>query len=340
MIIFQKKIICLSVFIILSTFGLLRAHAALINIQVSLSNFTMYGMSDYQFEFETTTALVAETVVIIQDTSNNINFDNFTINDIDIEVDGLDGEVDLVENGDAWIVEHADSANGNYLSFIVPSYIDANTLVTIKLGANATYQAAGESFIQNPIAGLFPVEILVDVDTYVAEIAILQQSTYRYQVTIESPYLTLETSLSDISLGELSQFSTNVNSVQNIIVSTNASSGYVLFAETAGLTNTNAAYTIAAYNNEPSVQGSDGWGYNVELNTVPNSGSLPVAAGGVDVNPFLDSNFFTGTSSILASSLGISIGHSYYLTLVANISPIAPAGVYTGEIEFKLVGNF
>lgn len=224
----------------------------------------------------------------------------------------------------------------------------SSTCVRFRLGANAVTGANGSTFITNGSAASADATVTVggtfgDSGTLFVPIISNDQVTITATVV---PSISFSISANSVGFGTLAtgnpRFATSDTlgsstelSAHNLIVGTNAASGYGVYV--LGNTLASASNTIAAIGGTAasSTFGSAQFGMRVSA-----SGGI-----GASVSPynFTTSYAYAGTAtttSQIATATGPSANTTYLVYYVANIAALTPAGNYSTTLTYTAVGTF
>ncbi|HSX35657.1 MAG TPA: hypothetical protein VLH84_01845 [Patescibacteria group bacterium] len=141
-------------------------------------------------------------------------------------------------------------------------------------------------------------------------------------------------------LGELSSVVTSVAESQ-LVVATNASNGYSMWA--AGTSMTSGNNVITAMSGGTSQVNTSQFGINLRANTLPPGGADPSGPGtnGVITAGYNQPDHYRFVSGdVLADSFVPDNPLKYTVTYVVNIPSAQPGGVYSTTLTYICLGNF
>jgi len=147
---------------------------------------------------------------------------------------------------------------------------------------------------------------------------------------------------SSINMGA---FSTTTPAIGTSMFSaaTNGASGYTVSVAGTTLTNPGGTATIPALTSQTaSAPGTSQFGINVAANTAPSVGAAIAGTGtAVAAATYGTTNQFRFVSGdTLASVTGPSLGNTFTVSYLANVSPLQKAGTYTANLTFVCTPTF
>lgn len=339
--------------ILISTLSVATASAAaLTGMSDTLSTAKINTVSNHTIVFTTPTGIGNGSTTVITFQSDFSIPGGLTFADVDISTSTGPITLAAVPNGSTLGVVRT-SATTLTITSSSSSIIPAGAQVTIKIGTNTTFQSVGTFQITNATTngsktvavngsmsdnGTTTVQLLTDDG--VAVNAVVPQS------------LTFSITSNSISFGNLSSgapryaSSTNAGgdaadtSAHDILVSTNAPSGYTITVQGQTLTSQqNASNTINAIGGTPATSsiGTEQFGiYAVKSGPGVN---------GTIATPYVTASSFgydatATTSTTFASGSSSTDTQTYSLHYLANISALTEAGTYSANIIYVGTANF
>jgi hypothetical protein len=143
-----------------------------------------------------------------------------------------------------------------------------------------------------------------------------------------------------INFGELSSQATKSASTQ-LVLATNASSGYNLYADGTTMTAGNSIIP-ALTTSDVSRPGTSQFGFNFVANSTPAVGSDPVGPGSaiVDTNYAIANQYRFGNGELVASSPSASDYRKFTISYIVNIANSQPPGIYVTTLTYVAVASF
>jgi len=224
--------------------------------------------------------------------------------------------------------------------------VTAGSVIRIKIGTNATNQSTGVRQITNTTTNGSKVIAISGTftDTGNITVNILTDDQVAVTATVDQS-LTFSISDNTIGFGSLSASaacfaqgtaacSASEIEAHNLIVGTNAASGYTTTVQ--GATLTFGAFTITAIGgtNTASAVGTEQFGLRMTATGGIGTVTAPYAAAGFA---------YAGTASTASqvnSSTGASANTTYSARYLANITATTEAGAYTSTLTYVATANF
>jgi hypothetical protein len=140
-------------------------------------------------------------------------------------------------------------------------------------------------------------------------------------------------------IGILSPLVTGLAQSQ-MVVATNADSGYSLWVQ--GGTMTSGNNTIPAMNGAASQQGVGQFGINLRANTAPVIGQDPVGPGLATISAGYNqqNQYRYQSGDILATASDPDDNLKYTVSYIVNVDPNQPGGVYATTLTYVVLANF
>jgi hypothetical protein len=357
---FQKigKIVLVGMVLFLST-PLLPAQATHISVKDTMSRLKTGVASNHEIVFTldaSTNIIQDETITITFAASWADGLNSIDCEDIDILDDAVQESIAevAVESCAADTDEWGAIVAGDVLTLTAPSgaltYIDASSVVTIKIGTNATEEHTGNTQITNPAAGNDLVISIggtgdsgSDPDGSLA-VSIIAEDQVEVTATVD-PTFTFTISSDSCALGTLSV--SNVQTCSVILTTTtNAVSGYtttvVGTATGAELVHSNLTDNI---NNATGVEvnaGSEEFGIGTSdsgVDIVTESDCAGADGGSAADAESIDS-VGENTPASVASAAGPVSAEATTACFAASIATTTIAGSYTATTTFISTGTF
>ncbi len=297
-------------------------------------------VANHTIRFTTPTGVSSgQTIILTFDNATSVSA-SLTYTDIDLQDDGVDVTLAAAPVTTTWGVVRT---SGTVITFTNgTTSVAPGSIITIKIGTNATNQTTGVNQITNGTAGTTLLYISGTFgDTGTIGIPILADDVVVVNAVV-APTISFAVSDNTIFFGNLRATGnscwaqgTDPGAVPcptvteteafNITAGTNATSGYVVTVQ--GDTLTSAAgdtITPLATNTVPSI-GVEQFG--IRFNATGGSGTVSA--------PYLAAGYaYTATASTaipIASSIGPSATTTYSARYLANIAPLTEAGIYTAN---------
>jgi hypothetical protein len=143
-----------------------------------------------------------------------------------------------------------------------------------------------------------------------------------------------------INFGELSSQAAKSASTQ-LVLATNASSGYNLYADGTTMTAGNSIIP-ALTTGDVSRPGTSQFGFNFVANSTPAVGSNPAGPGSASVDPnyAVANRYRFGNGELVASSPNASDYRKFTVSYIVNIASSQPPGIYVTTLTYVAVASF
>jgi hypothetical protein len=346
--------ILLGIFLFMYSFGFIFIYTAHASSLTSLSDIvstqSASANTDSTISFTTPTGVASgETIILTFSSSSTAPTINasLTYTDIDVLDDGVNITLAGTPSGaTAGVVR----TSATVITFTNgTTAISAGSVITFKIGTNATNQSTGVYGITNGTAGTMYVAVSGSFgDTGVMSIPIISNSAVTISATVDE---TLSFSISDstIYFGNLSPSfacfaqgtdpgavtcpSTSEIDAFSMTAQTNSTTGYTVTVQ--GATLTSGVNTITALPaNTNSSAGSEQFGMRFTHSGGSGAVTSPYAASGYAYTA-------TASSAVeVASSTVATTTDTYSARYIANISSVTEAGSYSTTQTFVATANF
>ncbi len=325
--------------------------ASLTNLSDTLSTESASTVSTHTISFITPTGVGSGDTIILTFSSSatapSINA-SLTFTDVDVLDDGVDLTLASTPSGaTAGVVR----TSATVITFTNgTSAISAGSIVTFKIGTNATNQSTGVFGITNGTVGTMYVAITGTFgDTGVMSVPILSSSAVSVSATVNET-LSFSLSDSDIFFGKLSSSfacfaqgsdpgsssacpTTSEAEALSISAQTNSPTGYTITVE--GATLTSGLNTITALPaNTNSSAGSEQFGMRLVHSGGSGSVTAPYSASGYAYTAS------SGSPVQVASVSSETTTDTYSVRYIANIASNTEAGSYSTTQTFVATANF
>lgn len=319
--------------------------ASLTALSDILTNATQSAVSNHTIQFTTPTGVAAGQTIILTFQSDFLASTTMDYTDMDVLVNSVQVTLGSAAVGAAWGAVRTSGTvitltNGNVA-------VTAGSVIKILIGTNATNQSTGVRQIANPSsAGNYTVTITgTFTDTGSITVPILANDQVAVSATVAQT-LTFSISTTTVGFGTLNTgAATYANSAgtgsaspvtaHNIIVGTNAASGYTLTVQ--GSTLTSGLNTIAAIGGTAAASSIGTPQFGLDLQASGGTGTVS--------SPYNSSTLFAyaataTTTSQVASATTASANTTYSAQYLANISSLTPAGSYSTALTYVATANF
>ncbi len=324
--------------------GVQTAYAAAITAASdTLSSQKVSTLANHDIQFTTPTGVASGQTIIITLPSDFSIAAAMDFTDMDVLDDASNVTLAASPSGATWGAVRTSATvitltNGT-------TVVTAGSVMRIKIGTNATNQSTGVRQITNTTSNGSKVIAISGTftDTGNITVNILTDDQVAVTATVDQS-LTFSISDNTIGFGSLSSSaacyaqgtaacSASEVEAHNVIVGTNAGSGYSMTLN--GTTLTSGAFTITAIgaSNTASAIGTEQFG----LRMTATGGSGTVTA------PYAASGFALNTASFpsqVASASGSSANTTYSARYIANIASNTEAGAYTSTLTYVTTANF
>jgi len=323
--------------------GLKIGFAASISVASdTLSSQKVNTLANHDIQFTSPTGVASGQTIIITFPADFSIDAALTFTDIDVLDDAVQLTLAAAPSGATWGAVRTSGTVITLTNGTTP--VGAGSVMRIKIGTNATNQSVGVKQITNTttngakaiaISGTF-------TDTGTITVQILTDDQVAVTATVDQS-LTFSISDNAIGFGSLSSSaacfaspspacSASEIEAHNIIVGTNAGSGYTMTVN--GTTLTSGAFTISA--NAANTASTVG---------VEQFGLRATATGGVGavVAPYAAAGFAFDSAAFpdqLATAAGPSANTTYSVRYIANIAPQTEAGSYSATLTYVATANF
>ena len=327
------------------------AHASsLTNLSDILSTQSASTSANHTISFTTPTGVASgETIILTFSSSTTAPTINasLTYTDIDVLDDGVDITLGSTPSGaTAGVVR----TSATVITFTNgTSAITAGSVITFKIGTNATNQSTGVYTITSGTAGTMYVAVTGSFgDTGVLSVPIISSSNVSVTATVDDT-LSFSVSDSDIFFGNLSSSfacfaqgsdpgavtcpTTSETEAFSMTAQTNSLTGYTVTVQ--GGTLTSGLNTITALPaNTNSSAGSEQFGMRLVHSGGSGSVTAPYSASGYAYTAT------SGTAVEVASATVATTTDTYSVRYIANISTVTEAGSYSTTQTFVATANF
>ena len=325
------------------TGGVQVAYAAsLTALSNTLSSQKISTLANHDLQFTTPTGVASGQTIIITFQSDFSIAAAMDFTDMDVLDDGVNVTLAASPSGATWGAVRTSATvitltNGT-------TAVGAGSVMRIKIGTNATNQSTGVRQITNTTTNGSKTVAMTGTFTDVGTttVNILTDDQVAVTATVDQS-LTFSISDNTIGFGSLSASaacfaqgtagcSASEVEAHNIIVGTNAGSGYSMTVN--GTTLTNGAFTIATTSaNTASTVGSEQFGLRMTATGGVGAVVAPYAAAGY---AFDSLNF----PDQVAAATGASANTTYSVRYIANIASNTEAGAYTSTLTYVTTANF
>ncbi|HNW71648.1 MAG TPA: hypothetical protein PKZ36_00460 [Candidatus Paceibacterota bacterium] len=320
--------------------------SALTSLKDTLTSEKASTVANHTIVFTTPTGVAASQTIILTFDNGTTFTSGLDFTDIDLADDGTEVTLAATATGTTWGV----SAASPVITFTNGStVVAAGSVITIKIGTNASSGGTGDKQIINGASGTTKLVITgTFTDTGTIAIPIIADDTVVVNAVVQ-PIISFTLSDNTIYFGNLSSSvncfaqGTDPGNVTcpitseaeafKITAGTNATSGYVITVQGGTLTSGLNTITPLA-SNTPSAPTTEQFG--IRFNASGGSGTVtaPYAASGYA---------FTATTSSavqIASSSAVSDTTTYSARYLANISTSTEAGIYTASHTYVATATF
>ncbi|MBU1146663.1 hypothetical protein KKD80_03920 [Patescibacteria group bacterium] len=345
--------------ILMLAFPSVPAHATHTSIKDTMSRLKTGVGSNHEIQFTldaSTNIIEDETIIITFAASWTDGLNSIDCEDIDIMDDATQEDIAevAVEACAATATEWGAIVAGDVLTLTAPSgastYIDASSVVTIKIGTNATEEHTGDTQIVNPAAGN-DLAITIggtgdsgtDPDGQLA-VSIIAEDQVTVTATV-LPSFTFTISSSTCALGDLTLGTVQTCNV-TLTTTTNAVSGY-----TTTVVGTAAGAEMVHSNLTDDIDNATG----VEVNANSEEFGIGTSDSGVDIVQESDCAGADGGAAADAESIDTN-GDNVAASVASAAGPVAAdatiacfaasaaattvAGQYTSTVTFISTGTF
>ncbi len=336
--------LCLVIGSLVLTGGIQVAYAATItSASNTLSSQKVSTLANHDIQFTTPTGVASGQTIIITFPADFSIAAAMDFTDIDVLDDTVNVTLAASPTGATWGAVRTSATvitltNGT-------SAVVAGSVMRIKVGTNATNQSTGVRQITNTTtAGSKAIAISgTFTDTGTITVNILTDDQVAVTATVDQS-LTFSISDNTIGFGSLSASaacfaqgtagcSATEVEAHNLIVGTNAGSGYSVTLN--GNTLTNGAFTVAAIGatNTASSVGAEQFGLRMTASGGAGTVSVPYAAAGFAFDS-------AALPDQVASATASSANTTYSVRYIANIASNTEAGAYTSTLTYATTANF
>lgn len=323
--------------------GTVAYAAAITSASDTLSSSKVSTLANHDIQFTTPTGVASGQTIIITFPADFSIAAAMDFTDMDVLDDAVNATLAAAPSGATW---GAVRTSGTVITLTNgTTAVGAGSVIRVKIGTNATNQSTGVRQITNTttngskaiaISGTF-------TDTGNITVTILTDDQVAVTATVDQS-LTFSISDNTIGFGSLSASaacyaqgtagcSASEVEAHNLIVGTNAGSGYTMTVN--GTTLTSGAFTITAIGstNTASSFGNEQFGLRMTATGGSGTVSAPYAAAGFafDTAAFPDQ---------VASATGASANTTYSARYLANIGSATEAGAYTATLTYVATANF
>ena len=350
--------IAIAVFsLIMSVFGQIpvASAATITSFSDNLTRLKASTLADHEIKFVSPTGIAAGQTVTLTFGTPGFTLGTFAVANVDFATgsSGVCSSATYTEqtlaaspSGATWGIATSSATTITLTSGSGTSA--AGNCVRFRLGANAVTGGTGVSFITNGSAGATTATVTVGgnfTDSGTLFVPIISNDQVSITATVD-PSISFSISTNSIGFGTLTsanaRFATSDTlgtstevSAHNLIVGTNASSGYGLYV--LGATLGSASNTIASIGSTAasSTAGSAQFGLRVSAS----------GGSGTSLPPYSFTTSYaygasTSTQSQIASATAPSANTTYSAFYVANIPAQQPAGAYSTTLTYTAVGSF
>jgi len=332
------------------TLGVMTVSAAsLSSLSNTLSTAKISTLANHDFSFITPTGVGSGQTIIITFPSDFSVPAGLTYADIDVSDDGSQINLAAAPSGaTAGVVR----TSGTVITFTNgTTAIVSGSVVRIKIGTNATNQSTGTFQITNAttpgsksigITGSF-------TDTGTTTVQLLTDDAVAITASVDQS-ITFSISSNSINFGTLSsasaRYASSTNSAgdsidtvaHNLLVSTNAPSGYTITVQGGWLTSQQNAANMITANVTQAVSsvGSEQFG----IYATKSGGTNGTIAATYATPSSFGYNATTTAAATFASGTSATVTETYALHYLANISAITEAGTYSTSLVYVGTANF
>jgi len=324
--------------------------AALTGVSETLSSLSVSTNASHVWKFTTPTGVPTSGTVIItaSSTANAFNFTGAVFGDVTITwgpTTGLENATTTAASNSAtaWGVaftNYPSTTTNGVMTLTAPSGsgITAGSKVIVTLASTHAVNPSVVGSYSNGITGSFG-----DVGT--STVNIISNGAVSVSGTVAQS-ISFSISANTISFGTLDPTTAHYASTtgqtsdtlaHNLIVATNAPSGYTLTLKGATLTSQqNPSNTITAITGSAAASSVGTMQFGIYATST--TGTVVTNYAG------LANKFYYGatgtTADTLASNAGVAAGDVYNVHYLANITTTAPAGTYSSNIIYVATANF
>lgn len=317
--------------------------AALTALSDTISTLKKNTVANHDILFTTPTGLTSGQTVILTFQSDYSIPASLDYTDIDVLDDGANVTLAASPSGATWGAVRTSSTvitltNGT-------TAVGAGSVMRIKIGTNASSGATGDQQITNPttngsktlaFTGSFgdtgtTTAYIVDDDQVAVSASVDQSITFSISDNTVG-FGTLSASAARYATGDTAGNSSETEA-HNLIVGTNASSGYSVTATGTTLTSGSNTITAIGGTNTSSSVGSEQFGLRMTASGGNGAVNAPYSASGF---AFDYANF----PDTVATSTSASSNTTYSVRYLANIGAQTEAGTYTTAITYIATANY
>lgn len=343
---FKKLAAFFTAFLLLNLYVLPVQAGALTSLSDVMSRLSQNTASNHTFSFTlaaSTIVIQNETITVTFPAAFSATLDGIDCGDIDLLDDGVDESLATAPGCAAGATTWGAAVGTQVLTLTAPSnastYLDGSSVVTIKIGTNATVGETGNTQIVNPATAVYVIELGGTFgDTGKVAVAVINDDQVPVSASV-NPTISLTVANTTLALGVLDSGTVATSGENNIVVGTNAGNGYTISIKdigngtNPGLFNTSASKLVASATGTLS-GGTEGYGAN--CNKTSGDGTCSFANGSTE-----NVTGLTLAGSTFASHSSKPNGNTTFrIRVKAAISASTDAGAYSDTLTIIGTANF